>query len=328
MKKSLYFLTLLTIVNLLSCKTDDSIQFGKSTKNVSNPGTLHSLFTNIERDTITSLILTGTIDARDIKYIRDSLTMLKTLNMTSLNIAAYTGENGTLTSGYPISYIAKELPAGSFSSHKKFNETLEVVYLPNSITSIGNAAFYACSGIKSITIPNNVESIGTTTFSGCLALKSIVIPKNVTSIGGGCFSACPKLTSFAVDSLNKNYSSLDGVLCNKERTTLICCPGSMSGNYTIPNKIKTIWFSAFYMCGNLTSITIPESVTSIYSSAFEYCYNLTAIYSNQAVPVDLSSTSKVFNGIDKSNCILFVPVGSKIAYQESDGWKDFIDIRE
>ena len=328
MKKSLYFLTLLTIINLLSCKTDDSIQFGKSTKNVSNAGTLHSLFTNMERDTITSLILTGTIDARDIKYIRDSLSMLKTLNMTSLNISAYTGENGTLTSGYPVPYPAKTLPAGSFYSDMKFNETLEVIYLPNSITSIGNAAFYACSAIKSITIPNNVTSIGTTTFSGCLALKSITIPKNVTSIGGGCFSGCPKLTSFVVDPLNKNYSNLDSVLCNKEGTTLICCPGATSGKYTIPNTITTIWFDAFYMCGNLTSITIPKSVTSIYSSAFEYCYNLTSIYSNQTAPVDLSSSSNVFNGIDKTNCILFVPVGSKTAYQESDGWKDFINIRE
>ena len=121
---------------------------------------------------------------------------------------------------------------------------------------------------------------------------------------------------------------MDSVLFNKERTTLICCPGATNGNYTIPNSVTTLWFDAFYCCGNLISITIPESVTSIYSSAFEYCYNLTAINSKLKIPIDLNSSSNVFNGINKLNCILYVPFGSKNAYQGADGWKDFINIIE
>jgi len=113
--------------------------------------------------------------------------------------------------------------------------------IPNSVTSIGERAFYGCSSLTSITIPNSVTSIGEYAFYGCSSLTSITIPNSVTSIGISAFSSCSNLTSI-----------------------------------TIPNSVTSIGDYAFSSCRKLTSITIPNSVTSIGGDAF----NNTAYYNN------------------------------------------------
>ena len=122
-----------------------------------------------------------------------------------------------------------------------------------SVTSIGNYAFFYCSGLTSVIIPNSVTSIGLYAFSGCTGLTSIVV---------------------AVD--NPNYSSIGPLLLNKNGTELIAVP-SASGDFTIPDSVTSIADSAFQFCTGLTSIIIPNSVTSIGSNAFNYCSSLTSI---------------------------------------------------
>ena len=152
---------------------------------------------------------------------------------------------------------------------------LTSVSIPNSVASIGGYAFYGCNGLTSVTIPNSVMYIGNNAFSGCSGLTSLTIPNRVTSIGNGAFSGCSGLTSIEVESTNKWYSSVDGVLFNKDVTTLFCFPAKKSGNYIIPNSVTSIGGYAFYGSG-LTSIIIPNSVTSIGDYAF-YGSGLTSI---------------------------------------------------
>ena len=111
-----------------------------------------------------------------------------------------------------------------------------------SVTSIGNMAFYWCTGLTSITIPNSVTNIGKQAFERCTGLTSINIPNSVTSIGGYAFDGCTGLTSI-----------------------------------TIPNSVTKIGNNAFYGCTRLTSINIPNSVTSIGEYAFDGCTRLTSI---------------------------------------------------
>jgi hypothetical protein len=118
-------------------------------------------------------------------------------------------------------------------------------------------------------------SIGENAFAMCSRLTSITIGSGVTTIENSAFWICASLTAINVDAGNTAYSSQDGVLYNKAKTTFIHCPESITGTITIPNSITSIGNGVLYNCYNLTSITIGSGVTSIMDDAFPY--SLTSI---------------------------------------------------
>ena len=133
--------------------------------------------------------------------------------------------------------------------------------------------------IKNVVINNGVTRIGKSAFSHCSSLTSVTIPDSVTTISYGAFGYCSSLASITVDNNNKYYSNDEyGVLFNKDKTTLIQYPiGNTRINYTIPDSVITINYSAFYHCTNLTSVTIGNSVTTIGYDAFFWCNSLTSV---------------------------------------------------
>ena len=156
--------------------------------------------------------------------------------------------------------------------------SIKSITIPNSVTSIGNVAFSDCTSLTSITIPNSVTEIGSSAFSRCTSLTSITIPDSVTSIGESAFSSCSSLTVIDVEVGNSNYTSVNGVLFNKDKTELICYPaGKTDKSYNIPDSVTSIGWYAFSGCTSLTNITIPDSVTSIGWYAFSGCTSLTNI---------------------------------------------------
>ena len=163
--------------------------------------------------------------------------------------------------------------------------------IPNSVTSIGRAAFWVCRGLTSITIPNSVKSIKNEAFEGCTDLTSITIPNSVTSIGSEAFSGCSGLTSIVVESDNKVYDSRGGcnaIIKTSDNELIAGCK-----NTVIPNSVTSIGHAALYNCSGLTSVTIPNSVTSIGSDAFGRCSGLTSI----TIPNSVTSIgSSAFSG--------------------------------
>ncbi|WP_051588829.1 leucine-rich repeat protein [Ruminococcus sp. NK3A76] len=187
---------------------------------------------------------------------------------------------------------------------------LKSVNLSNGVKSIGSSAFMNCTSLESITIPDSVTSIEDDTFLGCTSLTSInvgknntqylsvdgvlynkdkteliycpqgktsiTIPDSVTSIGDSAFYSCTSLTSINAGNNNTQYSSVDGVLYNKDKTELICCPQGKT-SITIPDSVTSIGDIAFYSCKSLTSVTLPDGVTSIGNSSFADCTGLTGI---------------------------------------------------
>ena len=133
--------------------------------------------------------------------------------------------------------------------------------------------------VTSVKIPSGVTSIGNSAFYNCASLANITIPDSVTSIGDGAFGGCKSLASINVSEKSENYSSVDGILFNKNITKLIRYPSAKTiSEYSVPNSVTSIGNSAFSGCTNLASITIPDSVTSIGDMAFMQCTNLANIY--------------------------------------------------
>ena len=160
---------------------------------------------------------------------------------------------------------------------------LASIAIPNNVTNIGGYAFNACWSLTSVTIPNSVTSIGYMAFSGS-SLTSVTIPASVTSIGDYAFDYCTSLTAMSVDTNNPTYSSVDGVLFDKNQATLIQYPASKTGSdYTIPDSVASIEYWAFSYCSNLTSVTLGTNVTSIGEGAFLYCTKLVSVMISDSV---------------------------------------------
>ena len=154
---------------------------------------------------------------------------------------------------------------------------LTSVTISDSVTSIGKKAFYRCASIETITIPDGVTGIGDCAFHTCINLESVTIGSNLSSIGEDVFGNCRSLEAINVDSDNAAYTSEDGVLFNKDITSIIYYPeGKIGEHYDIPAGVRTIGDNAF-RSSCLTSITVPDSVTNIGDDAFSMCYSLTSV---------------------------------------------------
>jgi len=340
MKKLLLLFTFLSLTSGIFAQVSKTI-------NVETAGTLSPSLTSNELATITNLTITGTIDARDFKTMRDNMPLLAVLDLSGVTIVAY---NGTLgTSNYQPDYPANTIPENAFLNKTwqgKISLTsivfpvsltaigdysfyscsgLTSLVIPSSVTSIGYSAFYSCSGLTTVTIPSSVTSIGEDAFRDCSGLITVTIPSSVTSVANYAFYGCSGLIT--VDSNNPNYSSLDGVLYDKSQTLLIHCPTSKIESFIIPSSVTSIGNAAFNNCRELTTVTIPSSVISIEESAFINCDGLTSIITSRITPINLSVSYGVFDSF-KTTCTLYVPLGSKSAYQVADQWKDFANIVE
>lgn len=222
------------------------------------------------------------------------------------------------------------------------------VVIPENVTTISDYAFYYCRGLRSITFPKNLKFVGDCVFQECTGLEAVnisdldaychisfgwyaplfyahhlylngkevtgevVFPNDITTISNAIFEGCYGITSVVIP---EGVTSI-GQAAFKD------CPNLKS--VTMPSTLKSIVQEAFIGCTSLNSITIPDGVTSIGESAFYDCTNLTTVVAEMTTPVVISRY--VFS--NRANATLYVPKGSKAAYETADYWKEFKNIVE
>lgn len=166
-----------------------------------------------------------------------------------------------------------ELQSDAFS----MCEALTEVSLPESIEAICVRAFWGCTALEEITLPSGLEMIGDAAFAAS-GLQSVSIPASVKEIQQRAFNGCHALTAISVDENNSRYTDIDGVLFNKNKTTLLRYPaGNPAESYTIPDGTQTIGAMAFCDSPLLTSVVMPDSVTALEDSGLSLCENLNSI---------------------------------------------------
>jgi hypothetical protein len=230
---------------------------------ISNPLTV----TNVTSDMMITANFLADIES-DFQY---------TDNGSDITITKYIGLGGALVIPPTLGIDGKPVISIGDEAFKDCTG-LTSVTIPDSVTSIGVSAFRGCTSLASVTIGNGVAGIGNSAFYNCTGLTGIIIPKNVASIGYQVFYNCAGMTAITVDPENSKYSSVNGVLFNYGKDTLIVCPKGKTGSFTIPGTVTSIGGGAFNSCAGLTSVTIPDNVGSIGDFAFYGCSGLTSIH--------------------------------------------------
>jgi hypothetical protein len=177
----------------------------------------------------------------------------------TLTITGYTGPGGVvvipaITNGYPVTSIG--------TSAFQWKSKVDSVTVPNGVTAIGTNAFYGCTGLTNANI-TSVAIIMDGALRGCHKLPSLLIPSSTTNIGYCVFYDDWALNSITVESNSPTYCSVDAILFNKNKTTLIQCPEMKGGTYAIPTTVSNIADYAFFACHNLASVAIPNSVIRV-----------------------------------------------------------------
>ena len=171
---------------------------------------------------------------------------------------------------------------------------LEEIYIPDTITVIGNNAFSSCTKLEQINFSNKLTKIESYGFYGCTSLKKITLPDSINSIENNIFQNCTSLIEVHLSNILKEIpvSSFEGC---KKLTTI-----------NFPSTLTTIEDSAFSGCESLPEAILPSGVEKIESNAFENCKSL----KKAVVPDTVSSIGgSAFYGCE---ALTDITLGSKL----------------
>ena len=267
-------------------------------------GTLESLLSSQSPKSITSLTISGPLNAKDLIYIKslfsgdwlnyneykeynDEICNLQSLNLLD---ARFVKSKYNFTNDYNYEFCLSEDSCFSYINkiynnlgigYLSDNKSLKSLVLPSNIRYIQN--IYGGAILESVTLPESLEEIYDWAFSGC-GIKSIYIPRNVKKIGLGIFGNCINLESINVDTQNRVF---DGWANFFRSNSIIGYDGKLYAGCKKTNlnayHFKKIGWGAFYGCEGLTEIEIPSFVEIIDGVAFSNCKNLKSVRFNEGL---------------------------------------------
>ena len=239
---------------------------------------------------------------QEVKHIgdscfRDCVSMKELIIEDDIEIGERAFENCATLESIKLPNDLTEIYNGVFNSCKKLRSlilpknliaigdsafasctSLEEIAIPESVTRIDDQVFTGCVNLSNVVLSQNVSRIGKNVFKDCTSLKSIRLPANLRKIDPGCFRGCSSLEKIEIDDKNRYFKSMNGIMFNKNKSTLICYPTCIKDEvYEIPDSVCVIEDWAFADAKNIKKIIIPDSVERIGEGAFFRCENLEEI---------------------------------------------------
>ena len=261
------------------CDFLESVTIGSGVTEIPHSAFYHC--SNLEavtvRGNVTSIARAAFSDCTSLQAIELPDTLKEIGNMAFYNCASLSSLR-----------IPKGVAIGSFA----FAHCSSLTSVNISGTVAPKLLKFAKAGRRLLTAGSDPEatSVGQHAFYGCSGLDSVLIGSKVNEIGGGAFGGCSKLKSITVEAGNENYTTVDGMLLTADYTTLISGAGSDRG-VVVPANVTTIEEGAFAGFGNITSVTLPDTVTTIGKAAFSNCTALATV----TIPSSVTSIgSKAF----------------------------------
>jgi len=332
--------------------------------NLEKAGTLKKFLNEFERMNITHLKISGQLNSSDFDVLDDMCTSWGEFDEYDNFIIDDETSPSLIDLDLGESILIDSKILGEFTYYSKLERFvfpkntqkicdsnvfensffLETVEFSENLKVVGYCAFANCIRLTEIRFPNSLKEIGCFAFSGCDSLKSVEIPSKVSFIGCSSFGSCPKLEEFIVHKENQCFTTIDGVLFNKEKTKLVAFPcGYKHKHYTVPESVtvigegafaganietiklpsslQTIEGWAFQSCQNIKSIVIPDSVIEIGELAFRFCSNLSEITLSENLSIlkrqTFSSCSKLKE--------LTIPSSVKKIEEVALGWTDNLE---
>lgn len=257
-----------------------------------------------------------------------------TVDKLKYNVTDLIANTVEITSGYgdgalnipaTVTYAGTEYKVTSIGVEAFYDCSFTSVTIPDGVTIIKYSAFQNCTDLTEVTFGNSITTIEYSAFYYCLSLKQVTIPKSVTNIGVNVFFYCTALTHINVDAANPAYSSENGVLFNKDKTTLLRYPAAKPGTtYTVPKSVTCIGESAFGQCTALKELTLSENVSKIESYAFEDFAAITKMTVLATVPPTAETSAFKYFNLDTP---VYVPASSLDAYKAANVWKEFTNLQ-
>ncbi len=363
-KRRLMFVVCMLMCGLSIQAADDGLITDQVIIDKLVAGTLPQRISSDEKYLITNLKINGQINGTDLRLIREMAGLsvkgsdwepdeetegkLSILDLSDAKIVSggdpYYQVYDYMEDRYN-NYFTKDNEIGymTFSN----SDVLTSVTLPSGLTSIGKRAFEKCWNLASVTFPSTLVTIGGSAFSECPNLASVTFQSGLTSIGSSAFFACRSLTNVTFPSSLTEIGNNAFNMCGFKTLTL---PSGLTKigkeafadcirlkSLTLSPSLTSIGVEAFGGLGNLRTLTIPSGLTSIdslkkYDDEFEESYlgifvapSMESVYVGWQIPIPAGD---FFKGCDISKCTLYVPLGTKQAYAETEVWRDYGEIKE
>lgn len=195
--------------------------------------------------------------------------------------------------------------------------------IPEEVRKIAGLAFASNYFLMEVMLGDHLEEVGSYAFARCSSLSFMSLPAQTTRLGVSPFHDCTMLLEIEVDPSNPCYSSIDGVLYNKEQTQLIQYPAGLYDDfYKVPDTVREIAENACYDAQDLEVLKIPAGVRKIGDMAFAFCDQLRDVEIRVADPAQIEVGLMAFFSVAGTPRTLRVPKGSSKLYKKSEQWQD------